>query len=119
MKRSLLLFCCLFAGILPLLGQKDTLVVGVYESPPFVIYNEDGTLDGISVWLWKKMEDDLNQPYVLKRYPEAYSLKSILQDLEEGIIDLSINPLTITGDRYNRMDFTYARLVNRAQEPSF
>jgi len=106
MKQFLILLFTSLAGIATALAQKDTLVVGVYESPPFVIYNEDGTLDGVSIWLWKELQEDLNQPYRIKRYPETRSLKLILEDLEAGVIDMSINPLTITGDRYNRMDFT-------------
>jgi len=103
----LLLLLFVFAGMTSVVAQEDTLVVGVYESPPFVIYNEDGTLEGVSVWLWEEIEEDLNMPFKIKRYPEAHSLKLILEDLEAGVIDLSINPLTITGDRYNRMDFTH------------
>jgi ABC-type amino acid transport substrate-binding protein len=71
-----------------------------------VIYNEDGTLGGVSIWLWEEIEEDLNKPFKIKRYPEAHSLKLILEDLKSGVIDLSINPLTITGDRYQHMDFT-------------
>lgn len=107
MKRGLFLFLVLGLGLLFARAQQDTLVVGVYESPPFVIYNEDGTLDGVSIWLWEEIQEDLNQPCKIKRYPEAHSLRLILDDLEAGVIDMSINPLTLTGDRYRRMDFTH------------
>ena len=88
-------------------AQKDTLVVGLYESPPFVIYEEDGTLSGVSVWLWEEIQKDLDRPFRICRYPETHSLKEILEDLEAGRIDLSINPLTVTVDREARMDFTH------------
>jgi len=106
MKRLLILLGLIFVGMLSALAQKDTLVIGVYESPPFVIYNEDGTLDGVSMWLWEEIKQQLNQPFKIKRYPEAHSLKLIMEDLETGVIDMTINPITITGDRYNRVDFT-------------
>ncbi|MDX1332004.1 MAG: transporter substrate-binding domain-containing protein, partial [Robiginitalea sp.] len=106
MNRLLLHLFLLVLGVAPAVGQKDTLIVGVYESPPFVIYNDDGTLDGVSIWLWEEIQEDLNLPYKIRRYPEAHSLKLILEDLEAGRIDMSINPLTVTGDRYQRMDFT-------------
>lgn len=106
MKRRLFLYLILGLAFLPARAQQDTLVVGVYESPPFVIYNEDGSLGGVSIWLWEEIEEGLNQPYIIKRYPEAHSLRLILEDLEAGVIDMSINPLTLTSDRYRRMDFT-------------
>lgn len=89
-------------------AQKDTLIVGVYESPPFVIYQENGSLDGVSIWLWNEIEKELDRPFKLIRYPEGHSLKRILEDLESGVIDISINPLTITSKRSESMDFTHA-----------
>lgn len=107
MKRIIGLLFFLILAVSTALAQKDTLIVGVYESPPFVVYNADGTLDGISIWLWEKIEEDLAQPFKIRPYPAEHSLRSILDDLEAGVIDISINPLTITADRDSRMDFTY------------
>ncbi len=107
MKRLLRLFLASLVCTSGLWAQKDTLVVGVYESPPFVIYEEDGTLSGVSVWLWEEIEKDLDRPFRIHRYPEAHSIRDIMEDLEAGRIDLSINPLTVTLERETRMDFTH------------
>ena len=107
MKRIWLSFWFLLLWGPGIFAQKDTLVVGVYESPPFVVYNEDGTLGGISVWLWEQIEKDLEQPYRVERYPEAHSLEMLIDDVQTGVIDMSINPLTITSNRDDRVDFTH------------
>lgn len=86
---------------------EDTLKIGVYESPPFVIYKDSLDLDGVSAWLWGEMKQDFKRPYKLIQYNSEHPLKDILQDLESGKIDFSINPLTITNERHRQIDFTY------------
>ncbi len=86
---------------------QDTLRIGVYDSPPFVIYNEDGSLEGVSVWLWDKMKYEIQQPYTIVKYSNEEPLQAILNDLDNGTIDFSINPLTITSARHERIDFSH------------
>lgn len=85
--------------------QQDTLQIGIYESPPFVIYKDVDKLEGVSVWLWEHMK--INKPYKLIRYTSNEPLKNILKDIEDNKIDFSINPLTITNQRSKKIDFTY------------
>ena len=88
---------------------KDTLVVGYTPAPPFIIEQESG-LEGISVWLWQQIASDLNLEFEYQRM----EFSEMLNALESGTIDLSINPLTITGDRNRVMDFTYSYFVSNA-----
>ncbi|WP_053990204.1 transporter substrate-binding domain-containing protein [Mangrovimonas sp. TPBH4] len=85
----------------------DTLRVGLYESPPFVMFKEDGSMHGVSAWLWEQIRQDLNRPFKLVPYSSGQPLKTLLYDLETSKIDLAINPITITSDRNRQINFTY------------
>ena len=89
----------------PLTSQSpaDTLRVGYTTAPPFII-EENGELTGINVWLWEQIAEDLNLNYEF--VPLGFS--AMLDSLETGGIDLSINPLTITGARNRKMAFTHS-----------
>ena len=101
---SLLLIWCLSFTVT--YGQenlhKDTLTVAYTQAPPFIIEHQEN-LTGISIYLWEKIANELNIPF---RY-QALSFKEILDGLENGTIDISINPLTITHERYRKFDFTH------------
>ena len=106
MKRAIfiLVLCLLFA---PLNAQikrdtlNRTLVVGYTTAPPFIV--KDGEhLEGINIWLWERVANDLNLEYRLA--PMGFS--EMLDSLESGTIDISINPLTITSERNRKMRFT-------------
>ncbi|MEM6864631.1 MAG: transporter substrate-binding domain-containing protein [Bacteroidota bacterium] len=81
--------------------QRDTLVVGYTSAAPFIITGNSG-LEGINVWLWKRVAEDLNLDYVLR--PMVFS--EMLDSLKSGNLDVSINPLTITSERSKAMEFT-------------
>ena len=82
---------------------KDTLLVGYAPAAPFII-EDDGLLEGINVWLWKKVAADLKLTYELK----PMNFADMLDALKAGEIDVSINPLTITGNRSKEMEFTHS-----------
>lgn len=104
MKRLLLVFIFI-ANFSQIFGQeqepKDTLIVGYATAPPFIIENEE-LLEGINIWLWKRVAEDLELPYKIKRMEFA----DMLTALKTGEIDVSINPLTITSDRIKEIGFT-------------
>jgi len=104
----LLIWCLSFTAIY---GQedipKDTLLVAYTQEPPFII-DHQGTLSGISIYLWEEIASELDIPF---RY-QAMSFKEILEGLEKETIDISINPLTITYDRYKKFDFTQSFYVS-------
>lgn len=81
---------------------KDTLLVGYTPAAPFIIEKDEGRLEGINVWLWKRVSEDLDLPYTLVRM----NFSPMLDSLKAGHIDVSINPLTITSDRSKDMEFT-------------
>ena len=87
----------------------DTLLVGYTSAPPFLIQT-DGELSGIGFWLWDKIATSLEQPYRLVELPFG----ELLTSLEDGSVDVSINPLTVTSDRSKRMHFTYPFYASRS-----
>jgi ABC-type amino acid transport substrate-binding protein len=77
------------------------IVIGAKPSPPF-LYEENGAWTGISYQLWELIAGELNISYSFKEL----TLPGILNGLENCSIDLSINPLTVTSSRIQRIDFT-------------
>ncbi len=109
--RFVLVFLLLFSVFWSHGQPKDTLLVGYYHSPPFVIENAEGKLTGVSVWLWEEINKDLDYAYILKSYDSDRPLHDLLTDLEMGKIDMAINPLTITSSRDQFVDFSYPYYV--------
>lgn len=97
-------------------GQKNTLnpdslsilYVGVKESPPFLFKKSTDQFEGISAWLWEQVASELDQPYELREL----TLSDMLDQLEGGTLDVAINPLTVTSDRIERMEFTQPFFVS-------
>lgn len=86
----------------------DTLVkkitVGVKHTPPFIV-KEGDSYGGISIRLWKDIAAELGILYNYKEYAPD-QMPAMLTDIEEGSIDLSINPLTVTSKRIERFNFS-------------
>lgn len=103
MRFSLIFFFIFSCPILSAQNPPDSLIVGYTAAPPFIITDNNG-LEGVNVWLWKKVAADLDIPY--KMVPMDFSV--LLSSLEEGKIDICINPLTITSERSKKMEFTHS-----------
>lgn len=107
MKRILLLTLTLFFTSMLFAQDRsnkpvaDTLTIGVKESPPFLM-KKDNKWTGASVELWEKVAKDMNIHYVYKEY----TLDELIDALSTSDVDLSINPLTVTGSRIESFDFT-------------
>lgn len=101
------LFCYLLLFTIPLLfaqSQGDSVItVGYTTAPPFIIKNGE-QLEGINIWLWKRIANDIGLSYNLKEM----EFSTMLSALENGTIDVSINPLTITSQRSAVMEFTHS-----------
>jgi len=72
--------------------------------------NADGELEGISVWAWEKIAEDLNLKF---RY-EKRDLEEIITGLKNGSIDMSMNPLTVTAQRSQAIDFSHPFFVSNS-----
>lgn len=91
---------------IPLNEQKVT--IGITQTPPFIIKNGD-SYSGLSVSSWKLVNDELEMDYEFREYA---SLSELLTAVEENEVDFSINPITVTNSRMNRMDFSQPYFIS-------
>ncbi len=80
---------------------KDTLRLGFFETPPFVMKSDKG-LDGVSYWLWNKINEDNSFTSEFIKAP----LDTLIEELAKNNLDISLTPLTITSERNERIDFS-------------
>ena len=106
--RYFLVFCFCSLAIL-VNGANDTIKVAYTRAAPFII-TDDGLPQGISIWLWDKIATNLEVEYELVNM----GFGDILKGLENGTVDLSINPLTVTSERSKKMNFTYPFYASNA-----
>lgn len=92
----------LFAGSEP---QAETrmLVVATREAPPFVIKQEDGSLSGIAIELWRGVARRLGVTYEFKET----DLAGMLEGLQDGSLDAAVAALTVTPQREALVDFSH------------
>lgn len=109
MRNFLFLSILLFGLSINAQVGRDTLLVGYTPAAPFILENGN-TLDGINLWLWKRVSRELDLPY--KLVPMNFS--DMLDSLKNGGIDVSINPLTITSARSKEMEFTHSFFASNA-----
>ena len=88
---------------------KDTLLIGFAQGPPF-IFESNGEMGGISVWLWDQIASDLDLEYEFVNM----EFNEMLAALESGEVDLSINSLTITSDRQKLYDFSFPFYISNS-----
>ena len=104
MRTTILsLFFCIFTFHILAQDSIPSLKVGYTLAAPFIIEN-NGHLEGINMWLWNKVAEDLQLDYELVPMP----FSAMLDSLRAGSIDVSINPLTITSQRSKEMEFTHS-----------
>jgi len=86
-------------------AQAETrkLVVATREAPPFVIRQEDGTLSGIAIDLWRHIAKDLGVAYEFKEIDPA----GMLEGLQDGSIDAAVAALTVTLQLETLVDFSH------------
>ncbi len=102
--RPLFLFIFLFIFLInnSLADESGkTLIVGIKPAPPYII-NKDNSYEGVCIDLWDKISNQLNFSYEFKEY----NLPGLLDAVEQGKVDISINPLTVTSERLKRFGFT-------------
>ncbi len=90
----------------PPLNKK--LIVGVQlQNPPFSMQDEDGNWTGITVELWDQIARELGVEYVFK----PLDLKTMVQDLKDGSLDVVAAGLGVTAGREAMFDFSTPYLV--------
>jgi ABC-type amino acid transport substrate-binding protein len=84
-------------------AQDSTLTIGVKEAPPFVQFNAAGNATGLSIDFWDLVDDNLGVSVEYKLYE---TLQALMDGVQSNEVDLSINPITVTDQRMETMDFS-------------
>jgi ABC-type amino acid transport substrate-binding protein len=83
-------------------AQDPPLKVAVYDAPPYGHLEPDGSVDGVSVDLWRRVAESLGREYHLVPVTQ---MEAILQGLERKDYDVAIG--AIRPARLARVDFSY------------
>ena len=81
----------------------EPLVVGTKEAVPFAYKNENGTWDGVSIALWRRVAEQLGLTF---EFREA-DLVELIDGVHDGTFDLAIAALTISHERESIIDFSH------------
>jgi len=79
------------------------LVVGTKETPPFAMKDADGTWQGVSIDLWRRVARQAGLRY---RFAEETNVPELIAGVAEGKFDVAVGALTVTAPRLREMDFT-------------
>ena len=88
----------------PVATPAKTLVVATKQIPPFVIKKPDGSFEGVSIELWRKIAAELHVEY---RFEEV-TLKEMLEGVTTGQYDAAIAAITVTAEREAAFDFSHS-----------
>jgi diguanylate cyclase (GGDEF)-like protein/PAS domain S-box-containing protein len=93
---------------MPVLDSKSkVLIVGSEQNfPPFSTGMTDSTAGGFTVELWKAVAEEAGLKYIIRVLP----FRQVLQEFEEGRIDVAIN-LAISADRNKFADFSVPHVI--------
>ncbi len=84
------------------------LTIGLRESPPFIIRDE-GEYTGLSIDLWEHVASETGIKFNYKYYKD---LGHLIDAIDGGEVDLSINPLTVTSERLKRFSFSQPYFIS-------
>jgi len=104
----LLLFFQGFSQERDSINTQKKLIIGITETPPFVQKRPHG-YSGLSIASWKMVNEQLQLAYEFKEYK---NLGSLLNGVENGEVDFSVNPITVTDNRMKRMDFSQPYFIS-------
>lgn len=99
----------LFGSNLQANAQGDTLVVGIYHNPPFVIKTDENTYEGLSIELWESIAENSDLNF---RYEQYSDFIGILKRLEYREIDVTINPMDVNDLRVDKFDMTQPYFIS-------
>ena len=95
-----------FAGFAA--AQDAPLKVAVYDVPPYGHVEPDGSIDGLSVDLWRRAAESLGREYHLVPVTQ---MEEILKGLERKDYHAAIGAITITPARLARVTSATRRIV--------
>lgn len=97
------------SAMFSLAAQDSTLTVGIKTTEPFISLNEAGQPKGLSFDFWEIIDNSIPARIIFKEFETLEGLTNALQKNE---IDLSINPLTVTDERMEYLDFSQPYFIS-------
>jgi polar amino acid transport system substrate-binding protein len=79
------------------------LVIGTKEAPPFSMEAPDGSWEGISIELWRRVAREHDLRY---RFAEESNVQDLLDGVAAGKYDVVVAAMTPTAAREQTVDFT-------------
>lgn len=84
-------------------SSQRELAIGTKEAPPFSMKAADGTWQGISIDLWRRVADQLHLRF---RFIEESDVQGLIDGVAAGKFDVAVAALTVTTGREQILDFT-------------
>lgn len=105
---KLCVFCYLYS-MASYSYSSSVINVGSYHCPPFVMSIENNahpadTSTGLSILLWERIANSIGLQYEMR----DYTLKGLLDAVENGNIEVGISCISITPERELVMDFSHS-----------
>lgn len=88
--------------------QEQNLIIGITPTPPFIVEN-NGDYSGLSISSWQLVNRELGADYEFRSYP---SLTDLMAAVEKNEVDFSINPITVTNNRMQRISFSQPYFIS-------
>jgi ABC-type amino acid transport substrate-binding protein len=89
----------------PVAPASRELVVGTKEAPPFAMKAADGSWQGISIDLWRRIADQMHLRYRLVEEP---TVQALLDATAAKRTDVAVAAVTVTAARERVVDFTHS-----------
>ena len=90
--------------------RTDSVIrIGIKNSSPFITLREDFSPEGMSIEFWNQVQESALLDYEFVVYEDLISLRDALIS---GEVDMSINPITVSEDRMEYLDFSQPYFIS-------
>ena len=87
----------------------SVIKIGVKEAPPFITKSGE-SYTGLSIDSWEMVNKQLELEYEFVAYK---NIEELLAAIDSGEVDMSINPITVTERRMQRLDFSQPYFISK------
>lgn len=107
MRNSILILFLLLTQVS--VSQDSTLVIGLKATPPFIEPTAGGRPSGLSHEFWEMIDETVGAKV---EYQWFESLDEMLKAVAEKEVDMSINPITVTEQRMDSLEFSQPYFIS-------
>jgi polar amino acid transport system substrate-binding protein len=90
-------------------GQDSTLTIGLKSSPPFIVQDASGRPAGLSYSFWELIDDQVPAKITYQWFD---NVEAMLSAVARNEVDFSINPITVTEQRMDSLDFSQPYFIS-------